>query len=77
MVAWVLPTLAGRGGSSRDADLAEVAIYLIGSIAGGIAMGIVVEFPALALRDRFFPGSSPAAAPATLGLTAQPEGPTS
>jgi hypothetical protein len=31
------------------------AVFLLGSIAFGIAMAIVTEFPVLRMRDRLFP----------------------
>ena len=42
------------------------AVYLVGAVAVGVAMSILIEFPVLRLRDRFFPSRG---APLTTAAT--------
>ena len=53
-VLWLLPLaqrLLGRYWSSS----VKFAVYLIGAVSLGILMALLVEFPILRLRDRWFP----------------------
>jgi peptidoglycan/LPS O-acetylase OafA/YrhL len=49
--------------------LPATAAYMLGSVAVGITMAVVVEYPALRIRDRFFPSRSKPPVPQVEELT--------
>lgn len=57
MATWVVPLLVGAVKEERN-WFAYFGTYVFGSIAFGIAMAAVIEFPMLRLRDRLFPSRS-------------------
>ncbi len=54
IMVWAVPLLAGPVKAERN-WFVYFATYVFGSIAFGIAMSMLVEFPMLRLRDRWFP----------------------
>jgi peptidoglycan/LPS O-acetylase OafA/YrhL len=56
---WGIPFLERKLGTTLGFGVHE-AVYLVGSLAGGVLMAKLVEIPALRLRDRWFPARSTA-----------------
>ena len=54
---WVTPLIERALGPSVGFG-AHAAIYLIGSLAVGVAMAKLIEIPALRMRDRWIPSRS-------------------
>lgn len=48
---WVMPLL------STQHPIVQLAAYVVGSFAVGIILGKLIEWPMLAIRDRFFPST--------------------
>jgi len=51
---WIAPSIVGTD-DPQSRWFTFMAVYLAGSLAIGIAMAALVEFPVLRLRDRWFP----------------------
>jgi peptidoglycan/LPS O-acetylase OafA/YrhL len=70
----ILEQLAKRGMLQH---LSGILLYLAATIAGGIGLSKVIEFPALRFRDRLFPAQGGAAAPPPLDPQPKPQNPIS
>ncbi|MFM2082181.1 MAG: hypothetical protein RL380_872 [Verrucomicrobiota bacterium] len=51
---WIVPHLSGGDKATRSWPL-YAASYLLGGLAVGVGLALLIEFPVLRLRDRWFP----------------------